>query len=41
MALRKPSKKELLQTAKIAGVGIILLGIIGFAISAVMKYIVR
>lgn len=40
-ALRKPSKKEFLQVAKVSAVGIVVLGIIGFIISGIVKWIVR
>ncbi len=36
-ALKKPTKEEFLKVAKVAAVGIVLLGFIGFAISLMMK----
>lgn len=36
-SLRKPSKKEYTMTAKVSGVGIAVLGILGFLISIFMK----
>lgn len=35
--LKKPTKKEFEQVAKISAIGILILGLIGFIISAVMK----
>ena len=40
-ALKKPTKDEFLKVAKVAAVGIILLGFIGFAISMMMKLFVK
>jgi len=40
-ALKKPSKEEFLKVAKVAAVGIVLLGFIGFAISLFMKFFIR
>jgi protein translocase SEC61 complex gamma subunit len=37
MALKKPNKKEFLTTAKVAGMGIAILGVFGFAVSIIMK----
>ena len=36
-SLKKPSKKEYAITAKVSGVGILILGILGFLISTIMK----
>ncbi|MFH1326755.1 MAG: protein translocase SEC61 complex subunit gamma [archaeon] len=36
-ALRKPTRTEYEQVAKISALGIVLLGIIGFLVSLVMK----
>jgi protein translocase SEC61 complex gamma subunit len=36
-ALKKPNKKEFWTTAKVAGVGILVLGIFGFVLSIFMK----
>ena len=40
-ALKKPTKDEFLKVAKVAAVGIVLLGFIGFAISLLMKFFVK
>ena len=37
MALKKPTKKEFETIAKVSAVGIIILGVVGFLISIVMK----
>ncbi len=37
LALKKPTKNEFVKVAKVAAVGIAILGLIGFAISLVMK----
>ena len=37
--LKKPSKKEFEQVAKISALGILALGVIGFVISIVLKSI--
>ena len=39
--LRKPSKKEFLQVAKVSAIGILLLGAAGFIISGFVKWMVR
>jgi len=36
-ALKKPSRKEFGQVAKISAIGIAILGILGFIISLIMK----
>jgi len=36
-SLRKPSRKEFQQTAKISAIGILVLGVIGFIVSLIMK----
>ncbi|MBU0467413.1 MAG: protein translocase SEC61 complex subunit gamma [Nanoarchaeota archaeon] len=36
-ALKKPSRKEYEQVAKISAIGIAVLGVIGFVISMIMK----
>ena len=36
-SLKKPSRKEFEQVAKISAIGIGILGILGFAISLIMK----
>ena len=35
--LKKPTKKEFEQVAKISAMGILILGLIGFVISLIMK----
>ena len=35
--LKKPSKKEFEQIAKVSAIGIIILGLLGFIISMIMK----
>ena len=40
-ALRKPTKKEFWTVARVAAIGILALGLAGFAISALMKTIIR
>jgi len=35
--LKKPTKKEFWMTAKVSAIGIVILGVIGFAISLVMN----
>ena len=37
MALKKPTKKEFETIAKVSAVGILILGVVGFLISIVMK----
>lgn len=37
MVLRKPTKKEFSTTAKVSAIGITILGVIGFAISVLIK----
>ncbi len=40
-ALKKPSKDEFLKVAKISAIGIVILGLIGFAVSLIMKLFVN
>ena len=40
-ALRKPTKKEFWTITKVAGIGILVIGAFGFAVSFIMKAIVR
>jgi len=35
--LRKPTKKEFSMIAKVSAIGIVILGLVGFIISVVMK----
>jgi len=37
LVLRKPTKSEFQMTAKVSAIGIVLLGVIGFLVSLVMK----
>jgi protein translocase SEC61 complex gamma subunit len=39
--MKKPNKKEYNTTAKVAAIGIAILGAMGFLISLVMKFFVR
>lgn len=36
-ALKKPTKKEFSMTTKVSAIGILIVGVLGFAISIVMK----
>ena len=40
IALKKPTKKEFETIAKISAIGIVLLGLIGFVISLLMKFFI-
>ncbi len=40
MVLKKPSKEEFTKVAKVSALGILVIGIIGFAISLIMKLLV-
>ncbi len=37
LALKKPTRKEFETTAKVSAIGILILGVFGFAVSLVMK----
>ncbi len=37
MALKKPTRKEFEMVAKVSAIGILVLGVVGFLISIVMK----
>ena len=39
--LKKPTKEEFWQTTKISAIGIVILGVLGFAISLLMKAFVK
>lgn len=39
VSLRKPTKEEFRQVSKISAIGILALGLIGFLISILMKYV--
>ena len=41
MLLKKPTKKEFEMIAKIAAIGILALGLIGFIIAMIMKIFVK
>ncbi|MBU1129494.1 MAG: protein translocase SEC61 complex subunit gamma [Nanoarchaeota archaeon] len=41
MVLKKPSKQEFEQIAKVSAIGIAVLGVFGFLISIIMKAFVR
>ena len=38
-ALKKPTKKEFWTIAKVSGAGVLVLGVFGFAISFVIKFL--
>ncbi len=39
LVLKKPSKKEFEMVAKVSAIGVLILGVIGFLISILMKII--
>jgi len=41
MILKKPTKDEFLKIAKVSAVGILILGLLGFVISLLMKLFIR
>ena len=41
LALKKPTKDEFTKVAKVSAAGILILGVIGFAISIFMKIFVK
>ena len=41
LALKKPSKKEFEQIAKISAIGILILGFFGFLISVIIKLLLK
>ncbi len=41
MVLKKPTKDEFLKVAKVSALGILVIGIIGFAISLIMRIFVQ
>jgi protein transport protein SEC61 subunit gamma-like protein len=41
MVLKKPSREEFLKVAKVSAVGILLIGVLGFLISIIMKIFVK
>ncbi|HLC86935.1 MAG TPA: protein translocase SEC61 complex subunit gamma [Candidatus Nanoarchaeia archaeon] len=41
LILKKPSRKEYEQIAKVSAVGILVLGILGFLISLVLKAVIK
>jgi len=40
MVLKKPTKEEFLKIAKVSAVGIMIIGILGFVLSLIMKIFV-
>lgn len=40
MVLKKPNKDEFIKVAKVSAVGILIIGLLGFLISIIMKLIV-
>ncbi len=38
MVLKKPSKDDFLKIAKVSAVGILVIGVLGFLISIIMKF---
>jgi protein transport protein SEC61 subunit gamma-like protein len=41
MVLKKPSREEFLKVAKVSAAGILIIGILGFLISIIMKLFVK
>ncbi|MCK9596878.1 protein translocase SEC61 complex subunit gamma [Candidatus Pacearchaeota archaeon] len=41
MVLKKPTKQEFITVAKVSAVGILIIGLLGFIISIIMKLFVR
>lgn len=41
LVLKKPTKEELLKVAKVSAVGILIIGLIGFIISLIMKIFIQ
>jgi protein transport protein SEC61 subunit gamma-like protein len=39
MVMRKPTRKEFEMTSKVAAIGIVILGIIGFILSILISYV--
>jgi len=39
--LKKPTKQEFQQTTKISAIGIVILGVLGFLISLIMKAVIK
>lgn len=39
--LKKPTKQEFWQTTKISAIGIVILGVLGFIISLIMKAFIQ
>jgi len=41
MVLKKPTKQEFITVAKVSAVGILVIGLLGFIISIIMKLFVK
>jgi protein translocase SEC61 complex gamma subunit len=41
MVLKKPSREEFLKVAKVSAAGILIIGVLGFLISIIMKIFVK
>jgi protein transport protein SEC61 subunit gamma and related proteins len=41
MVLKKPSREEFLKVAKVSAAGILIIGVLGFLISIIMKAFVK
>ncbi|MBS3072949.1 protein translocase SEC61 complex subunit gamma [Candidatus Pacearchaeota archaeon] len=39
--LRKPSKQEFLTIAKVSAVGILVIGLVGFIVSTIIRYFLK
>ena len=39
MVLKKPTREEFLKVAKVSAVGILIIGVLGFVISLIMKFL--
>jgi protein transport protein SEC61 subunit gamma and related proteins len=39
--LKKPTKQEFQQTTKVSAIGIVILGVLGFLISLIMKALIK
>jgi protein transport protein SEC61 subunit gamma-like protein len=40
MVLKKPSREEFLKVAKVSAAGILIIGVLGFVISLIMKFLI-
>ncbi|MEK6826946.1 MAG: protein translocase SEC61 complex subunit gamma [Nanoarchaeota archaeon] len=41
MVLKKPTREDFLKIAKVSAVGILVIGILGFVISILMKFLTK